>query len=100
MENSKSKENIDQTHTIQAKFVSDAGEEAGPPLDLPINVTLTQLELIINALLKNVSKKELKFSEIFICHFSGRANTASVFCQRPRSEEIFGRYSKFGKIGH
>lgn len=42
--------------TIQARFVSDTGEEAGPPLDLPIDVDVQQLELICNALLKNVSK--------------------------------------------
>ncbi len=47
-----------QTHTLQAKFVSDTGEEAGPPLDLPIGMTTEQLQLILNALLKNVS-----------CHF-------------------------------
>jgi NLE (NUC135) domain len=45
-----------KTHTIQARFVSDTGEEAGPPIDLPVNVDLQQLELICNALLKNVSK--------------------------------------------
>jgi ribosome assembly protein 4 len=44
-----------QTHTIQARFVSDTGEEAGPPIDLPVNVDLQQLELICNAILKNVS---------------------------------------------
>lgn len=44
-----------QTHTIQARFVSDAGEEAGPPIELPVNVDVQQLELICNALLKNVS---------------------------------------------
>lgn len=44
-----------QTHTIQARFVSDNGEEAGPPLDLPVSVDITQMELILNALLKNVS---------------------------------------------
>lgn len=43
------------THTIQARFVSDSGEEAGPPIDLPISVDVQQLELICNALLKNVS---------------------------------------------
>jgi hypothetical protein len=42
-------------HTIQARLVSDAGEEAGPPIDLPVGVTTEQLELILNALLKNVS---------------------------------------------
>lgn len=44
-----------QTHTIQARFVSDSGEEAGPPIDLPISVDVQQLELICNAILKNVS---------------------------------------------
>jgi NLE (NUC135) domain len=42
-------------NTIQARFISDSGEEAGPPLDLPIDVDVKQLELICNALLKNVS---------------------------------------------
>lgn len=42
-------------YTIQAKLVSDTGEEVGDPLDLPIDVTTTQLELICNAILKNVS---------------------------------------------
>jgi hypothetical protein len=46
-----------KTHTIQARFVTDAGEEAGPPIDLPITVDVQQLELICNALLKNVSWK-------------------------------------------
>lgn len=43
-----------KSHTIQVRFVSDQGEEAGPPIDLPINVDIKQLELIVNALLKNV----------------------------------------------
>lgn len=44
-------------NTIQARLVSETGDEAGPPLDLPINVDVTQLELICNALLKNVRTK-------------------------------------------
>jgi ribosome assembly protein 4 len=44
-----------KTYTIQARLVSDTGEEAGPPIDLPINVDVQQLELICNALLKNVN---------------------------------------------
>jgi ribosome assembly protein 4 len=44
-----------ETFTIQARFVSDNGDEAGPPLDLPVSVDVTQMELILNALLKNVS---------------------------------------------
>lgn len=43
------------THTLQARFVSDTGEEAGPPMDLPIGITVQQLDLICNALLKNVN---------------------------------------------
>lgn len=38
--------------TIQARFVSDSGEEAGPPLDLPADVTVQQLNLICNAVLQ------------------------------------------------
>lgn len=41
------------TQTLQARFISDAGEEAGPPIDLPSGVTVDQLGLICNALLKN-----------------------------------------------
>lgn len=44
-----------KTHTIQARFVSENGEEVGPPIDLPIEISTQQLELILNALLKNVS---------------------------------------------
>ncbi|XP_055632126.1 protein Notchless [Toxorhynchites rutilus septentrionalis] len=54
-------ETAPQTHSIQARFVSDVGEEAGPPLDLPINVTKEQLELILNALLKNEEQKPYLF---------------------------------------
>jgi NLE (NUC135) domain len=56
MESMEIGENELQTHTIQARFVSDTGEEAGPPIDLPIQVDVQQLELICNALLKNVCK--------------------------------------------
>lgn len=42
-------------YTIQARLVSDTGEQTGDPLDLPIIVTVNQLELICNALLKNVN---------------------------------------------
>lgn len=40
--------------TIQARFVSDDGEEAGPPLELPAIVTVSQLGRICNAILQNV----------------------------------------------
>lgn len=46
-------ENEKKQYTIQAKLISDTGEEVGDPLDLPIDVTTTQLELICNAILKN-----------------------------------------------
>lgn len=39
--------------TVQARFVSDSGVEAGPPLDLPANISVTQLNLIVNAVLAN-----------------------------------------------
>lgn len=41
--------------TIQARFVSESGEEAGPPLDLPTSVNISQLGRICNAILQNVS---------------------------------------------
>lgn len=40
--------------TIQARLVSEQGEEAGPPIDLPVGVTTSQLGLICNAFLQNV----------------------------------------------
>lgn len=40
--------------TVQARFVSDEGEEAGPPLELPTIVTVSQLGRICNAILQNV----------------------------------------------
>lgn len=40
--------------TVQARFVSDDGEEAGPPLELPTIVTVSQLGRICNAILQNV----------------------------------------------
>lgn len=43
-----------KSHTIQVRFISDQGEEAGPPIDLPVTVDVKQLELIVNALLKKV----------------------------------------------
>lgn len=42
--------------TVQARLVSETGEEAGPPIDLPVGVTVSQLGLICNALLENVTK--------------------------------------------
>ncbi|XP_058128294.1 protein Notchless [Anopheles ziemanni] len=59
------------TRTVQARFVSDAGEEAGPPVTLPIELEKDQLEQICNALFKNeeptpylffVEEKEIKES--------------------------------------
>lgn len=44
------------TKTIQARFISDTGEEAGQPVDLPVGVTKIQLTLICNALLQNVCR--------------------------------------------
>lgn len=41
--------------TVQARFVSDTGEEAGPPLDLPTSVNISQLGKICNAIQQNVS---------------------------------------------
>lgn len=51
--------------TIQARFVSDIGEEAGPPLALPIALNVSQLDRICNAILQNVSS--FRFSA-FVIH--------------------------------
>lgn len=53
--------------TIQARFVSDDGEEAGPPLALPVVLNVSQLGRICNAILQNVSKQQLRtFSLVVI----------------------------------
>lgn len=39
---------------VQAKFKSDTGEDTGSPLELPLNITRDQLQLICNALLQEV----------------------------------------------
>ncbi|XP_037936540.1 protein Notchless [Teleopsis dalmanni] len=49
--NEETKESL--PHTLRARLISDTGEEAGPPIDLPSEVTAEQLGLICNALLKN-----------------------------------------------
>lgn len=74
--------------TIQARFVSDTGEEAGPPLDLPTSVNISQLGRICNAILQNVcisicdDKKNTKFFEcfmIFFVHIPGGSIELFVF---------------------
>lgn len=50
--------------TIQARFVSDSGEEAGPPLDLPTSVNVSQLGRICNAILQNVSQDTVLRSQL------------------------------------
>lgn len=45
---------FDLPNTVQARFKSDTGEETGSPLDLPLNVTKDQLQLICNALVHEV----------------------------------------------
>lgn len=46
---------VDLPSNIQAKLKSDTGEEAGGTLDLPINITKDQLQLVCNALLQEVN---------------------------------------------
>lgn len=50
-------DNLSKPETVQARFISDTGEEAGPPLELPTAVTVSQLGRICNAILQNVSTK-------------------------------------------
>jgi hypothetical protein len=42
--------------TVIAQFVSEAGENAGPQLNLPKDVSANQLETLLNQLLTNVSE--------------------------------------------
>lgn len=46
----------DVPESIQARFVSDTGEEAGPPLELPTSLNISQLGRICNAILEKVMK--------------------------------------------
>lgn len=50
---------------VQARLKSDTGEETGSPLDLPLNITKDQLQLICNALLQEVSKQVLNLVHLF-----------------------------------
>lgn len=45
---------IDLPNCVQARLKSDTGEDTGSPLDLPLNITRDQLQLICNALLQEV----------------------------------------------
>lgn len=99
-------------HTVQARLVSEQGEEAGPPIDLPVGVTVAQLGLICNALLQNVYKQflnRLLFKSNLISYFfltaphpahSGRTNTISVLCQRTRSQRNAKQHIGFGQCRH
>lgn len=44
----------DNVQTVQARFKSETGQVTGSPLDLPVNITRDQLQLICNALLEQV----------------------------------------------
>ncbi|CAB3220706.1 unnamed protein product [Arctia plantaginis] len=52
---------IDLPSCVQARLKSDAGEDTGSPLDLPLNITRDQLQLICNALLQEEDKLFLFF---------------------------------------
>jgi hypothetical protein len=41
--------------TIIAQFVAESGEKTGTQLNLPVDTTTSQLEILINHLLSNVS---------------------------------------------
>lgn len=46
----------DAPETIQARFVSDTGEETGPPLELPTSLNISQIGRICNEILEKVIK--------------------------------------------
>lgn len=76
--------------TIQAQFVSDTGEDAGPPLELPASVNVTQLGRICNAILEKVCTYNL-FNQKYInnCnlndYFLGRSINLHFLHKRERS---------------
>lgn len=78
---------IQKPETVQARFVSDTGEEAGPPLELPTAVTVSQLGRICNAVLQNVRfiSNQIKFILNFISSFSGRTVNLFIFHRSKRS---------------
>lgn len=59
--------------SIIAQFVSESGENTGGQLSIPLNSTHSQLELLVNHLLSNVSIRNLKFL------FPGRKTTILFF---------------------
>lgn len=50
---------------VHARLKSDTGEDTGSPLDLPLNITKDQLQLICNALLQEVSKTTFEHKYYF-----------------------------------
>lgn len=84
--------------TIVAQFQTVEGEPTGPQLDLPVDLTPEQLQLLINELLKNVWTRTRRTWTIdhLVCRRlaltpatracaaldSGRTNAIFVFCSR------------------
>lgn len=54
METETETETEDKGATVQARFKSDDGQELENALELPIGIDRNQLELILNALLRQV----------------------------------------------
>lgn len=59
---------------VQAKFKSDTGEDTGSPLELPLNITRDQLQLICNALLQEVNIYIFVIYIIICCCFIVKRN--------------------------
>lgn len=60
----------DLTNCVQARLKSDTGEDTGGPLDLLLNITKDQLQLICNALLQEVSKINFKYYTYYLSMFN------------------------------
>lgn len=91
--------------TVQARFISDSNEEAGPPLELPTSVNVSQLGRICNAILQNVCiifrtsfPSQKTYPKTFVFDFSGRPVDLFVFHKRQRSGTFARKIIRFQKF--
>ena len=52
--------------SVISSLTNEAGERAGPPVDIPVTSTAKQLQLLVNSLLSNEEKVFINVSLLFI----------------------------------